>query len=352
MPLPRTRVAAVAVLAATAGTAADFVAFAQSDTAIAEQLFRDGRQLMESGQVDQACEKFSSSQRLAPAIGTQLNLGLCREKQGRTATAWSLFADVEAAAQRNGDAARARIAHDHETALAAQLKKVVIEVPQPPQGMVVELDGSALPPGALGTEIPVDPGDHRLVVTAPGKKRWEQAKLSLGPSATTVHVRVELQDDAPVPVSAAPASSATPEPDAATTASSGAPSSPSAAPVQAEPPPSGPTTKMITGIAIGGAGVVALGVASYYGLTAIARKNDEGKYPVGSQDRLTVYDQASTAQTWGFVFGGVGVAALGVGIYLVLTSHAPATPAASAASWRVLPAVGPGTRGAMFESSF
>ena len=83
---------------------------AQPTAAIAEQLFRDGRALIGQGKFDEACEKFAASQRLAPAIGTLLNLAVCREKQGRDATAWSLYADAEAQAQRAGDKARATFA--------------------------------------------------------------------------------------------------------------------------------------------------------------------------------------------------------------------------------------------------
>jgi hypothetical protein len=317
-------------------------AAAQSDAAIAEQLFRDGRTLLEAGKTDEACDKFAASQRLAPAIGTQLNLALCRERQGRTATAWSLYVDVEVAAQRIGDGVRARYAHDHGAALASQLRKVVIEVPRPPPGMVVQLDGTQLPTGALGTEIPLDPGDHDLVVTAPGKKPWEQSHLSLGPSATTAHVRVELEDEplAPSLPAAPPPVEATPGP---LPGGAGSPEP------QATP---GTNTKRVAGLVAGGAGLVALGLAGYYGLTAISRKNDESNYPAGSQDQLTVYDQAKTAQTWAFVLGGVGVCALGVGAYFLVTSYAhPAAPPA-VAGWRVVPALGAGLSGALLQRTF
>jgi len=351
MPLSRRHV--VALVGAAGMLLVPATAGAQSeDPAIAEQLFRDGRSLMEAGKTDEACEKFAASQRLAPALGTQLNLAICREKQGKTATAWSLFADVEAEASRRGDP-RARIAHDHETALAGQLKKLVIEVPAPPPGMVIKLDGTVLPAGVLGTEIPVDPGEHDLLVTAPGKQPWEQSGLSLGPSATTVHLRVELQDQAPA---AAPPTAAR-----ATTASTTPPAPASnledTRDVQhpGEQPPSGGTAnaKRTIGFVLGGAGLVALGVAGYYGLTAISRKNDESKYPAGSQDRLTVYDQASSAQTWGLVFGGIGVAALGTGLFLVLTSHGAAAPAAATGrALHVSASVGPGFGGAQLQGSF
>ena len=345
---------ALASLVCAAALLAPLPARAQADAAIAEKLFEDGRKLMEDGKWDEACEKFASSQRLAPAIGTQLNLALCREKQGRTATAWSLYVDVEAAATRAHDTARARFAHDHGAALVGQLKKVVIEVPTPPPGMVVQLDGTQLPAGALGTEIPLDPGDHDLVVTAPHKKKWEQSRLALGPSATTVHVRVELEDEA-VAAAAPPVAVPPPAPSASAAPATTPPAPPSdASPstVATDQPSSGMSGKMIAGIATGGAGVVLIGVGAYYGVTALSRKNAENNYPAGSPDRLTVYNQAKDAQTYGLVFGGVGVVALGVGAYLVLTSLGPSSSGAPSTGWLVVPTAGPDGAGALLQHGF
>lgn len=195
--LPAATLAAVLSCATIAGAQ-------QQDAAIAEQLFRDGRDLLEAGKVDQACEKFAESQRVAPAPGTLLNLAVCREKQGKTATAWSLFADVAAEALRSGDAARAKFANDHEAALAGHLCKIVIDATSPPQGTVLRLDGKVLPEGVLGTAIPVDPGAHALEVTAPGKEPWQAAQLQVNDPASPLHVRVELRD-AGAPQAASPA---------------------------------------------------------------------------------------------------------------------------------------------------
>lgn len=349
----------VPVLLAGVALGAPGIARAQSQsTAIAEGLFRDGRLLMDHGKIDEACDKFDASQRMQPAVGTQLNLAICREKQGRTATAWSLFAEVESVSLRAGDDVRASVAHEHGTALASQLKKVVIEVPTPPPGMVLKLDGIALPPGALGTEIPIDPGSHTLVATAPGKKTWEQANLALGPSATTVHVRVEFES-----ATAAPPA---PPPAPVTKPSEAAPSSPPP-PAQGELDASSAPdynegrsndTKRIVGFTIGGVGLVALGFATYYGVTALSRKNDEANYPAGSQDRHTVYEQAVGAQTAELVVGGVGLACVGVAAYLVLTSlssgsgASPAPAAATGARIRLLPSVGTGGGGLTLTGAF
>jgi hypothetical protein len=328
------------------------LASAQSQsTAIAEGLFREGRALLDHGSVDEACEKFDASQRMAPAVGTQLNLAICREKQGRTATAWSLFAEVESVSLRAGDETRAAIAHQHGVALAGQLKKVVIEVPTPPPGMVLKLDGVALPPGALGTEIPLDPGNHAILATAPGKKNWEQANLNLGPSATTVHVRVELEDAKP-----APAPDPLPLPTPSPVAPAAAPAPPAPEPEAASPVDQGSTLdpKAIAGFAVGGVGIVALGFATYYGVTALSRKNDEANYPAGSEDRLLVYDQASGAQTAELVVGGVGLVCVGVGVYLVVSSlsHRSNVLPPVTSGLRVLPSAGPGGGGLSLSGVF
>jgi hypothetical protein len=327
---------------------------AQSVNAVAEQLFRDGRALLEAGKVDDACDKLAASLRLSPALGTQLNLALCLERQGRTATAWSMFADVESAALRSGDPARARLAQHHEAVLAGKLKKVVIEVPSPPAGMLVKLDGNVLPSGALGTEIPLDPGSHNLTVTAPGRKTWEQTNMELGPSATTVHVRVELEEppppppaETPAPVVAAPPPLIEPvAPPAVPEAAGGAdPTNPARTTADAA---SAAQTKRTIGFATGGAGILALGLGTYYAITAATRKSDESKYPAGSADQRTVSDQAKTAETWAYLFGGVGVAATAAGLYLVLTSHPPApTP-----SLAIAPTFGPQMTGATLRGTF
>ncbi len=318
---------------------------AQSTAAIAEQLFRDGRTLMGQGKTDEACEKFASSQHLAPAIGTLLNLAICREKQGRSASAWSLFADAEAEALRAGDKARGAIAHDHENKLAPQLKKVVIEVPTPPPGMVVKLDTVPLPLGALGTEIPLDPGDHELEVTAPGKRPWSQAKLNLGPSSTTMHLRVELEDEAPVVSPSPPA----PEPQVVT------PPFPSAATEReiAEDEAQRQArirVRRIAGIAIGGAGIVAIAIGAGYGVVAIGRKNDESKYPGNLADQIIVYNQAKDAQNIGFAFAGVGALAVGGGLAVLILSGAGTREATS--SLRVSPMWAPAGGGANLSGSF
>jgi len=104
------------------------------------------------------------------------------------------------------------------------------------------------------------------------------------------------------------------------------------------------STKRTVGFVVGGAGLVALGIATYYQVTALGRASDSDT-AAGSSDpgvQATagpIHDQASQAQTDAIIFGVVGAAALGTGLVLVLTGSSPHAPA-TAAGWHLVPQLG------------
>ena len=77
-------------------------------------------------------------------------------------------------------------------------------------GLELKLDGQALVEGAWGTAVPVDPGDHTLVASAPGHKTWQTTvSVSATHDDKTVDVpRLESDTKAvavPAPSAAVPA---------------------------------------------------------------------------------------------------------------------------------------------------
>src|SRR5687768_14383099 len=86
---------AFAALAALAAPVA-----AQPSTSKADQLFNEGRALLEAGKFKEACARFEASLVEADALGTRLNLALCMEKRGRVHSALVKFEDTAARAER------------------------------------------------------------------------------------------------------------------------------------------------------------------------------------------------------------------------------------------------------------
>jgi hypothetical protein len=344
--MTRRNARSLAAVCALAAFSAENLAGAQSNGAIAEKLFIDGRTLMTAGKIHEACAKFADSQRADPALGTLMHLADCHEKDHRPATAWSEFTDAAAQARNLGQHDREHFAQAHAAALEKQLQRIVIDVAPPAAGVEVKLDSLPLPGGVIGTEIPLDPGDHELDVTAPGKKPWHRSALNLGTSTAVMHVAVALESEAAPTTPAIAGPNVPSTPPATETAASPAPSD--------EPSPrTGQTARRIAGFGAAAAGIGLLVVAGFEESTSISRNHDETRYRLGSPQRSEVADQSKTAQTYAIVFGATGVAALGVGLYLVLTAHGNEPHQASArTALRAAPYAGPHGGGFVLESPF
>lgn len=132
----------------------------------AKQLWEDGRKLAAAGKYQQACDEFTKSYALDPAVGTELNLGDCQEHLGHLAVAYHLFED---AAKKDSDADRIKYARGRADALGDKLATAVVKLPDASTvGLVLKVGGQLVPPAAEVKE-PVDPGTVQVEVDVPGQ---------------------------------------------------------------------------------------------------------------------------------------------------------------------------------------
>ena len=174
----------------------------ETDRQIAQSLFDDGRALLEAGRTSEACPKFAESQRLDPGGGTLLNLALCHELENKTATAWTEFREALSIAIRDDRKDRQEIANLHISTLAPKLTRLTVIVPEgiAARDPEVTLDRSRLPAAAWNTEIPIDPGEHRVAVSAQGLPRWETSIATLDAGRTyRIEVPPALDRQGPTP---------------------------------------------------------------------------------------------------------------------------------------------------------
>jgi len=304
------------------------------DRAMAESLFRAGRVLMEKGKYAEACPKIAESQRIDPHIGTLLNLALCHEGEGMTASAWAEYLQVAEQSKRAGQADRQRIARQRADALEPSLAKVIIDAPAP--GVEVTLDGEAIQAGAFGTPFWADPGEHVVQATASGKVPYTE-KFTL--AAAGEH-EVKLP-----PLEA---------------------EKPPAPPPPVAPPPAAPAEdanqeavarRRLLGYVIGGGGVVLVAVGAYLGVHAFSEKSTaeaECDAQYCTQVGLDAISQMKTSEAVSTVTIGSGLVALGVGAYLVLFGHSGDVRASGGARGGlvVAPTVGPQARGVALQGAW
>lgn len=149
------------------------IASAQPAVVDAEALFREGRRLLKEGKVAEACEKLDASARLDESVGTLLNVGDCREKNGQLATAWEAFTDAAATARDKHDN-REPVARQRAAALEPRLSYVTITIGDADRvpGLAIARDGVPVELARWAQGVPLDAGRHEIVGSADGYQPW------------------------------------------------------------------------------------------------------------------------------------------------------------------------------------
>lgn len=281
------------------------------DAAAAEALFEEGKGLAAEDRWAEACPKFEASHAADPAVGTLLNWADCLEREGRLGSALARFEQAEAQLEEAGDP-RAEIAATRAATLRPRAPRLRVRSSSPaPEGLVVTIDGAALPladVASTGVEGPVDPGP-RAVEVRRGDRVLDRREV----------IAAEGQHDEVVLDLAA--------------IDRAAPEAPVAAPPPAGEPPS--RAPLVAGWILTGTGGVALLAAGTLGAVALGEQAETEAFgacrgsicsPRGVAASETAGDLAEAAQWIGLA--GVGLAA--VGITLVLTAPEADPPASGA----------------------
>lgn len=314
-----------------------------SDRALATELFKQGRALMLQKKPNEACPKLEESQRLDPGGGTLLNVAMCHELIGKTATAWAEFAEAAAIAQRDGRSDREKLALERAAALEPTLIRLVIEVPPDAEvpDLVITRNGSAIARTAWSTAMPLDPGDYTIQANAPSRSGWTTVvRLATAGSKLVVSIPPLAPLETEVPAIPEP----TPQPHVIVPV----PLTPPAPPKAAEPIAPDAGVFYIAGGTTAGVGVVGVLLGGVFGGLASATQSslDEvcegGVQKVcpesrqGDIDQMTLLARASTGA---FVVGGI---ALATGVSLIgVAASRPRAPRTA-----VVPLLGAGFIGA------
>jgi hypothetical protein len=311
------------------------------DPAAAQALFDDARKLAAQGRHAEACAKLDESNRLDPGIGTQFHLADCQEKSGRIATAWANFLEVASQARASGQGDREKAALKRAAQLEARIPKLRIDVPEANRvsGLEIRRDGMLVGAAQWGTPVPVDPGEHELVATAPGKRTLSQKIRA--EAGKTANLELPRLEDDPGAASAPPAqtfaTAGEPQTDPRRASSSSAP-----APRRDESAEGQGTDPLV--FVLAGVGVVGVGLGATFALMA-GSTNDDSKALCQKDDpnrcnqegvdmRNDALAQGNIA-TVAFIAGGAALA--GAGIWFLVDSGGSAKATAMAAGVSATP---------------
>jgi len=298
--------------------------------AAAQVLYDKAVDEMKAGQWDAACPRVEEVIRLIPeGVGAKMTLAQCYEGAGRLASAWSTYLVAEAAAARAGQTERQERAKTQARDLEPRLSRIAIkifpEVAALPD-LVVERDGQIVGRAQWGVPVPVDRGEHVVLVRAPGKRPWKTVlPIPTDGLSKSVLIRFLAAEGEPETPPEITQSEASPQPGPR-------PIGPiSDLGLPAPPPKRGTPPLAIAALVSAGVGAAGVGVSLALGAAAIGKRNDSNAdgHCVGNhcdsagaalrEDGRTL-GNAATAM---FVVGAVG---LGAGAALWLYSRSAKQP--------------------------
>jgi hypothetical protein len=288
-----------------------------AETAAARTLAVDGLKLAQANNCTDAVPKLERAEKLYHSAVVSIRLGECYVSLGRLVEGTELLRKslrepqpAEPAPALTKALERAQKLLDATKPRIAGLTIKVAAV----QDMGVKIDSSLVPGVLLDTEIPIDPGEHSIDITAPGYIK-SSTRLTVGEGEKkNLTLTLARDPNASTPTLAAAKTVREPEP------------APSAAPVVAtsSPPAREPTPHRSGAYVALGAGAAALATGSVLGLIAMQRHSDLKSYcpndvcPTEKQGDLDSARKLGNFSTVAFAVGGAGVA-LGAVLFFTAT---------------------------------
>jgi hypothetical protein len=277
----------------------------------ARELFREATEDVDAGRYEVALDKFKRVAAVKETAAVRFNIGRCEESLGRTGTALADFelAEREARSDPHGGDEIARLAHEHADSVRPKVPRLSLVAPKnPPEGLVVSLDGGKLSTGTLGVALPVDPGKHTVEASAPGRAPFR------------AQVDLKAGETKQIAIAVGGTGSAPDDPDAVDESRA--------------------KSRRTIGYVVLGSGIVLGAGAVVVGLVHASARSDldkicpNGECPASEKPNADeLNSKRSTAETERYIAIGLGAAsvvAVGVGAYFLLTKPSPSRPAPAA----------------------
>jgi hypothetical protein len=284
-----------------------------ADSSGATDELKEGYALKQSGKCREAIPHFLASYKVDPKPKALLNLADCEAQVGELLAARGHAAEGRDLARQENDTELTGVADEQLDAIEKRLPRLTIRLaPGAVPRSIAIRDGSVLGATDLGAAVPMNPGVHHVVATAPGHAQREfDVTLAEGASA-----EVEVQPG--LALDAANASSWH-------GAKSGGWSE-----------NSGPSTRQIVtfgALGLGAAGIVvgvATGIAAGSKHSALENECTGNNCPTSAQGDLDGFHSLRTWSTVGYVLGLAGLAA-GAVLWFTSPSYSEKTP--TSGSW-------------------
>ena len=146
-----------------------------SEISVARRLFDEGKAAEDTARWREAADKFRQAAAIKDTPGLRFHLARCEEEQGAFVEA---LVEYDRARELIDSGVKApdveRLLAEARDRVRAKVARVTLRLPPGVEKASVALNGRAVSGSVLGVPLPVNPGKHRLQVTAPGRAPYDQ----------------------------------------------------------------------------------------------------------------------------------------------------------------------------------
>ena len=166
------------------------------EAAMARTLFVQGTKAAKEGAWARARDAFAASYALRPSMRTLFNLGIARVELGELVAASEALRAFVRDADAQKEAENLSVARRELARIEPLIAHVRVDAEAGAQDQL-EVDGKVLPSGVIGSELPLDPGSHRIRWLRPERVVAEE-EIALEPGQRTT-LALEAQPAPPPP---------------------------------------------------------------------------------------------------------------------------------------------------------
>jgi hypothetical protein len=282
----------------------------EADLSAARALFAEALRDENGGRFAAALEKFVRVQHVKDTAAVEYRLGSCYEGLHLRSSAYAAYR--RAASLGDDDATMTEVvrgAQERLSILSLHVARLSLNLaPGAAPDASIRVDDATVAPSSLGEPIPLEPGSHVVVATAPNAREF-RSDVTL-PEGGEVSLTIPLPASPPDPP-LAPAPTPVPLP-------------------EAKAAPSGLDRRTVGWIALGGGGALLAGAAAvlwlrHEDIASLGRSCPRGACPPGADEGAlsSTRNRALAEGPAGVALGVAGVVAAGLGTYLLFTARPP-----------------------------
>jgi hypothetical protein len=275
-----------------------------ADLESARELYRDGKDLRQKGDLRGALERFKAAHRYGQTPVTGIELGKTHLQLGELVEAREIFLSIARIKVASDETEKSASARNEAAELAEQIRPriptIVVKVSgvKPDASPQVAIDGANAPTVALSAMRKINPGEHAVVVRAGGREEKQAVTLGEG---ETKEVAITFTDASP---------KITGESDGGK-AAEGAPG-----------PGQGRSIHVVTWIGLG-VGAAGLALGSITGILALGKAGNVGdacrdlSCPPSAKSDVDDGRAVANISTVGFAIAGAGLVTAAIGYFVL-----------------------------------